>query len=64
MTQLSTIPPRPPSSTTLMIEGWVLLRRPDTLSPEDFSQALCDLEVAQKLRYKNIEGDVYVRWLQ
>jgi hypothetical protein len=47
-----------------MIEGWVLLRRPDTLSPEDFSQALCDLEVAQKLRYKNIEGDVYVRWLQ
>ncbi len=64
MTTLSTIPPRPPSSSTLILSGWVLLRRPDTLSFEDFSQALCDLEVAGKLQHQLINGSVYVRWLQ
>lgn len=63
MTTLSTISPRPPSSATLMIEGWVLLRRPDTLSSEDFWQALYDLESIGKLRYQLIHGQIYVRWL-
>lgn len=61
---LSTIPPRPPSSTTLMIDGWVLLRRPDTLSPEDFEQALSDLSAMGKLTHRVINQEVYVRWLQ
>lgn len=65
MTQcLSTIPPRPPSSTSLMIDGWILLRRPDTLSSVDFQQALSDLSVAGKLCHRVIDGNVYVRWLQ
>ena len=65
MTQaLSTIPPRPPSSHTLILDGWVLLQRPSSLTPEDFSQALSDLTVAGKLSHRIIDGNVYVRWLQ
>lgn len=61
---LSFVPPRPPSSATLILDGWTLLRRPDTLSVVDFLQALSDLQTLGKLSHRNIDGNVYVRWLQ
>ncbi len=73
MTTLSSIPPRPPSSSTLMIrrlgefpieEEWILLHRPATLDVAEFEQALSDLEVTGMLLHRLINGNVYVRWLQ
>lgn len=61
---LSSIPPRPPSSATLILDGWTLLRRPSTLDSTEFEQALSDLATAGKLVHRNINGNVYVRWLQ
>ncbi len=63
-TTISSIPPRPPSSSTLMIDGWVLLHRPATLDIAEFEQALSDLEVTGKLLHRLVNGLVYVRWLQ
>ena len=63
---LSTIPPPPSSHTTvaLILDGWILLRRPSDLTPEDFSQALSDLTALGKLSHRIIDGNVYVRWIQ
>ena len=42
MTLSSSIPPRPPSSSTLILEGWTLLHRPATLDSTEFEQALSE----------------------
>lgn len=63
MTQhLSTIPPPPPSVSSLTIDGWIHLSRPVELSPEDFERALDDLTRAHKLAWRVIGNQVYVKW--
>lgn len=64
MTTLSFIPPRPPSSSALILDGWILLQRPSTLDSAEFEQALSDLSATGKLAHRNINGNIYVRWLQ
>lgn len=60
---LSTIPPAPPSVSTLTIDGWILLRRPAELTPPEFLQSLEDLRALRRLEWREVAGQVYVRWL-